>query len=85
MKNVSLTPAVFHLPEAVNAVAPVYAVNPVVPRGPKLAPLLGRVKAKVGAALGCAETHVPVILTCSGSGAIAAALGSTVGDGARPS
>jgi 2-aminoethylphosphonate-pyruvate transaminase len=80
MKHVSLSPAVFHLHERVNAVATAYAVNPVIPRGPKLAPILERVRAKTCAALGCAATHVPVFLTCSGSGAIAAALGSCVGD-----
>ncbi|MFT7578856.1 MAG: 2-aminoethylphosphonate-pyruvate transaminase [Myxococcota bacterium] len=80
MKNVSLTPAVFHLPAAVNAIAKTYGDNPVVPRGPKLAPLLKRVQDKVAAALGCAESHTSVILTCSGSGAIAASLGSAVGD-----
>ena len=55
MKNVSLTPAVFHLPDAVNAVSAGYPANPVVPRGPKLKPLLHRVQAKVGKALGSAE------------------------------
>lgn len=78
MKHVSLTPAVFHLPEAVNAVAPQFAENPIVPRGPKLAPLLERLRDKIGAALGSAKTHRPVFLTCSGSGGIAAALGSCV-------
>ncbi len=43
MKHVSLTPAVFHLPERVNAVAPAYAADPIVPRGPKLRPVLERV------------------------------------------
>ena len=31
-KVVSLTPAVFHLPEAVNEVSRTYGVNPIVPR-----------------------------------------------------
>jgi len=75
VKNVSLTPAVFHLPDRVNAVAGPYARNPVVPRGPKLAPLLGRIQDKMRAALGCDDTHDPVVLTSSGSGAIAAGLG----------
>ncbi|PIE19982.1 MAG: 2-aminoethylphosphonate--pyruvate aminotransferase [Proteobacteria bacterium] len=79
-KNVSLTPAVFHLSDRVNAVAPVYAANPVVPRGPKLAPLLARVQRKIGEALGCVDTHRSVILTCSGSGAIAAAVASAAPD-----
>ena len=77
-KNISLTPAVFHLPHRVNAIAPIYAENPIVPRGPRLAPILGRVQEKLRKALGCQETHDPVMLTCSGSGAIAAALGSCV-------
>ena len=78
IKNISLTPAVFHLPERVNAVAPQYAKNPIVPRGPRLAPVLDRVQSKVRSTLGCDETHDPVILTCSGSGAIAAGLGSCI-------
>lgn len=80
MKHVSLTPAVFHLHDRVNAVAAQYADNPVVPRGPKLAPVLERVRAKTCTALGCVDTHQPVFLTASGSGAIAAALGSCVGE-----
>ena len=78
IKNISLTPAVFHLPDRVNAVAPEYAKNPIVPRGPRLAPVLDRVQSKIRGALGCDETHDPVILTCSGSGAIAAGLGSCI-------
>ncbi|MEE3327213.1 MAG: aminotransferase class V-fold PLP-dependent enzyme [Myxococcota bacterium] len=78
IKNISLTPAVFHLPERVNAVAPEYAQNPIVPRGPRLAPVLGRVQSKIRSALDCEETHDPVMLTCSGSGAIAAGLGSCI-------
>ena len=78
IKNISLTPAVFHLPERVNAVAPEYARNPIVPRGPRLAPVLDRVQNKIRGALGCEETHDPVMLTCSGSGAIAAGLGSCI-------
>ena len=81
IKNISLTPAVFHLPDRVNAVAPQYAKNPIVPRGPRLAPVLDRVQSKVRSALGCDETHDPVILTCSGSGAIAAGLGSCIRSG----
>lgn len=75
IKNVSMTPAVFHLPERVNAVASLYAQNPIVPRGPALAPLLGRVQSKIRGALDCDETHDPVMFTCSGSGAIAAGMG----------
>ena len=78
IKNISLTPAVFHLPERVNAIAPEYAHNPIVPRGPRLAPVLDRVQNKIRSALDCEETHDPVMLTCSGSGAIAAGLGSCV-------
>lgn len=78
MKRVSLTPAVFHLPPEVNAVAASYAANPIVPRGPGLAPVLKRVGERIGQALGCDSTHAPVILTCSGSGAVAAALGSCI-------
>ncbi len=78
MKNVSLTPAVFHLSDAVNAIAKTYGDNPVVPRGPKLKPLLGRVQRKIGAALGSGDSHFPVMLTSSGSGALAAAVASAV-------
>lgn len=78
MKRVSLTPAVFHLPPEVWAVGPRYAENPIVPRGPGLAPVLERVGRRLGNALGCHDTHAAIILTCSGSGAIAAALGSCV-------
>lgn len=86
IKNISLTPAVFHLPDRVNAIAPEYARNPVVPRGPKLAPVLDRVQGKIRSALNCEQTHDPVMLTCSGSGAIAAGLGSCVlsRDASRP-
>ena len=78
IKNISLTPAVFHLPERVNAIAPEYARNPIVPRGPRLAPVLARVQEKLRSALKCEATHDPVMMTCSGSGAIAAGLGSCV-------
>ncbi len=81
MKSVSLTPAVFHLSDEVNAVAAAYAANPIVPRGPKLRPLLSRLQTRIKNALGCTESHEVVILTCSGSGAIAAALGACVADG----
>ena len=39
---VSLTPAVFHLPEAVNQVSRTYGKAPIVPRGPAFAPLLAK-------------------------------------------
>ncbi len=80
MKHVSLTPAVFHLPARVNAIADAYARNPIVPRGPRLRPILGRLREKIGRTLRCEGTHVPIFVTASGSGAIAAALGSCVGD-----
>jgi 2-aminoethylphosphonate-pyruvate transaminase len=81
MKSVSLTPAVFHLSDEVNAVAAAYAANPIVPRGPKLHPVLTRLQTRIKSALGCAGSHEVVILTCSGSGAVAAALGACVADG----
>jgi 2-aminoethylphosphonate-pyruvate transaminase len=72
---VSLTPAVFHLPDAVNAVSRTYGEAPIVPRGPRLAPLLGGVRKGIQDALGC-PGHEPVLLTGSGSSAMAAVLGS---------
>lgn len=72
---VSLTPAVFHLPEAVNVVSRFYGEAPIVPRGPRLAPLLGGVRKGIQEALGCPD-HEPVIMTGSGSTAMAAVLGS---------
>lgn len=80
MKRVSLTPAVFHLPPEVNAVAGKYAENPIVPRGPGLTPVLQRLQRRLPEALGCARTHLPVLLSTSGSGVVAAALGSCVDD-----
>ncbi len=74
-KVVSLTPAVFHLPERVNAVSRTYGVNPIVPRGPKFKPVLDRVRAGIVGALG-AEGYQAVLLTGSGSTAMAAVLGS---------
>ena len=72
---VSLTPAVFHLSEAVNRVSRTYGENPIVPRGPKLAPLIGRVRDGIQQALG-APHHQAILLTGSGSTAMAAVLGS---------
>jgi len=72
---VSLTPAVFHLPEAVNQVSRTYGEAPIVPRGPRLKPLLDEVRHGIQAALG-APDHEPVLLTGSGSSAMAAVLGS---------
>ena len=74
-KVVSLTPAVFHLPDAVNEVSRSYGVNPIVPRGPRLAPLIDGVRRGIQEALGC-PGHEPVLLTGSGSSAMAAVLGS---------
>ncbi len=75
MKLVSMTPAVFHLPEAVNEVSRTYGAQPIVPRGPRLAPLIEGVRQGIRRALG-ADAYEPVVLTGSGSTAIAAVLGS---------
>ena len=72
---VSLTPAVFHLSEAVNHVSRTYGDAPIVPRGPRLRPLIERVRRDVQEALG-APDHEPILLTGSGSTAMAAVLGS---------
>jgi 2-aminoethylphosphonate-pyruvate transaminase len=72
---VSLTPAVFHLSEAVNQVSRTYGDNPIVPRGPRLKPLIDGVRIGIQKALG-APDHDAVLLTGSGSTAMAAVLGS---------
>ncbi len=72
---VSLTPAVFHLPDAVNAVSRAYGASPIVPRGPRFSPLLAKVRREIQEALGCPR-HRAILLTGSGSTAIAAVLGS---------
>ncbi len=72
---VSLTPAVFHLSEAVNRVSRTYGEAPIVPRGPRLRPLIERVRRGAQEALS-APDHEPVLLTGSGSTAMAAVLGS---------
>ncbi len=72
---VSLTPAVFHLPERVNAVSRAYGAQPIVPRGPAFAPLLAAIRSGVTAALRASE-YEPVFLTGTGSTAMAAVLGS---------
>ncbi len=77
---VSLTPAVFHLPERVNEVSRSYGASPIVPRGPRFAPLLARVLAGISEALS-APRHRAILLTGSGSTAMAAVLGSCL----RPS
>jgi 2-aminoethylphosphonate-pyruvate transaminase len=74
-KVVSLTPAVFHLPEAVNAVSRTYGENPIVPRGPRFGPVLKRVLSGIPAALG-APNHEAILLSGTGSTAMAAVLGS---------
>ncbi|MCP4753802.1 MAG: alanine--glyoxylate aminotransferase family protein [Proteobacteria bacterium] len=78
MKKVSLTPAVFHLSDKVNAVAHEYGNQPIVPRGPGLKPILDRLRAKVVEELNVTDTHETVIFTASGSGAIAATMGSCI-------
>ena len=72
---VSLTPAVFHLPEAVNRVSQTYGASPIVPRGPAFAPLLARAREGICEALGAPE-YEAVLMTGSGSTAMAAVLGS---------
>jgi 2-aminoethylphosphonate-pyruvate transaminase len=72
---VSLTPAVFHLSEAVNHVSRTYGDAPIVPRGPRLRPLIEGVRKGIQEALG-APGFEPVLLTGSGSTAMAAVLGS---------
>jgi 2-aminoethylphosphonate-pyruvate transaminase len=72
---VSLTPAVFHLSEAVNRVSRTYGDAPIVPRGPRLRPLLDGVRNGIRDALG-ARRYEPILFTGSGSSAMAAVLGS---------
>ncbi len=72
---VSLTPAVFHLPEAVNRVSRTYGAAPIVPRGPAFAPLLAKARQGICDALGANE-HEAILMTGSGSTAMAAVLGS---------
>ncbi len=72
---VSLTPAVFHLSERVNRVSQSYGAQPIVPRGPRFAPLLARVRARISSAA-AAPDHRAILLTGTGSTAIAAVLGS---------
>ena len=74
-RTVSLTPAVFHLSEAVNQVSRTYGEAPIVPRGPRLAPLFDGVRKGIQAAL-AAPNHEAVLFTGTGSTAIAAVLGS---------
>ncbi len=81
-KVVSMTPAVFHLPEAVNAVSRSYGEQPIVPRGPRLAPLLDGVRNGIRAALGATD-YEPIMMTGSGSTAMAAVLGSCLAPSER--
>jgi 2-aminoethylphosphonate-pyruvate transaminase len=74
---VSMTPAVFHLPEPVNAVSRSYGAQPIVPRGPKFAPLLAEVRSRFRRALGAGAYEV-VLMTGTGSTAMAAVLGSAL-------
>lgn len=74
--TVSLTPAVFHLPPQVNAVGKTYGANPIVPRGPAFAPLLAKVRHGLVSALGAEASYEAVLLTGSGSTAMAAVMGS---------
>lgn len=78
MKRVSLTPAVFHISEKVNAIAESYGKQPIVPRGPALKPILDRLRNKLCEQLNATDSHEAVIFTSSGSGAIAAAVGSCI-------
>ncbi len=80
MKRVSLTPAVFHLSDRVNQIAEPYGRQPIVPRGPALKPILDRLRQKVNEQLNVSDSHDTVIFTSSGSGAIAAAVGSCIDD-----
>lgn len=81
-KVVSLTPAVFHLSDAVNEVSRTYGENPIVPRGPKLRPLIDGARHGIQAAIGC-PNHEAILLTGSGSTAIAAVLGSCLRESER--
>jgi 2-aminoethylphosphonate-pyruvate transaminase len=79
---VSLTPAVFHLSERVNEVARTYGAHPIVPRGPRLAPLIHSVRRGIREALG-APSFEPVLLTGTGSTAMGAVLASCLGPDER--
>ena len=66
IKRVSLTPAVFHLHDKVNAVSRSYGAAPIVPRGPRLAPLLQGVRSGICEALGASD-YESVLMTGSGT------------------
>src|SRR3954453_17671790 len=74
-KGGSLTPAVFPLSKNVNDVSRTYGDNPIVPRGPRLKPLIEKVRFGIQAALE-APAFEPVLMTGSGSTSLAAVLGS---------
>ena len=74
-KLVSLTPAVFHVPDVVREVARHY--DPLPPRSPAFRPLVERVRAGIPQALD-ADGYEAILLTGSGSTAMAAVLGSTL-------
>lgn len=74
-KVVSLTPAVFHLSDPVNEVARTYGAHPIVPRGPRLAPLIHGVRRGIVEALE-APSFEAVLLTGTGSTAMGAVLAS---------
>jgi len=79
---VSLTPAVFHLPDVVNRVSQTYGKAPIVPRGPAFAPLLARAREGIRDAL-AAPDYESILLTGSGSTAMAAVLGSCLSPAER--
>jgi len=78
MKKVSLTPAVFHLSDSVNSICQPYAKQPIVPRGPALKPVLERIRNNIVKLLDAEDSHETVIFSSSGSGSIAAAMGSCI-------
>src|SRR5262245_59125879 len=79
---VSLTPAVFHLSEAVNRVSRKYGDSPIVPRGPAFAPLLARAREGICAALD-APDYEAILLRGSGATGMAAVLGPCLSPGER--
>ena len=81
-KVVSLTPAVFHLSDRVNAVSQAYGKNPIVPRGPRFAPLIAGLRDSIRDALH-APSFDPILLTGSGSTAMAAVLASCLAPSER--
>jgi 2-aminoethylphosphonate-pyruvate transaminase len=74
-KLVSMTPAVFHLSDEVNEVSQRYGLAPIVPRGPRLRPLLDGVRHGIVEAL-AAPDYEAVLMSGTGSTAVAAVIGS---------